>query len=151
MAVLFECHCSSHTRKPSIFNRLSVAPTSNLTKRRHSRKKWSFFDVQYPEVTSNMVGQNNTPSMSWEKQLDISSEKSNVETSLDLKEILIKPEGFYNGLKSGLVNSPGWLQCLGYGDWSKRWAPCYRIILIIQLLYREEGLCIYGRNSRRGG
>jgi len=54
MAVLSECCCNSPS-KSSVFNRLSAAAVSNSSKRYRSQKKKPFFDVEYPEVTSNMV------------------------------------------------------------------------------------------------
>ena len=54
-AVLSKCHCSSHTSKLSVFNWLSVTWSSNSVKRHRSRKKISFSDVEYPDVSSNMV------------------------------------------------------------------------------------------------
>ena len=51
--------------------------------------------MEYPEVTSNLVGPSTTSSKSKGKQLAISSEESGVELSLDLKEILIEPERIY--------------------------------------------------------
>jgi len=39
MAVLSECHCNSHTSKPLIFNRQSVAPISNSAKRCRSVRR----------------------------------------------------------------------------------------------------------------
>jgi len=81
--------------QPVVFNRLSLAPLSKSAKRHHSRKKRSFFDMEYPEITFNMVVSSTTPSKSKEKQLAISSEESGVEPSSGLKEILIEPEGIY--------------------------------------------------------
>jgi len=60
-AVLFECHCSSHGSKQSVFNRLSAVPVSRSAKRRRSRTKRTFFDAENPEVTANMVGPSTTP------------------------------------------------------------------------------------------
>jgi len=54
------------------FNRLSAA---KYAKRRRSRKKKSFSDVEYPEVTSKMVGLCTTPSKSKGKQPIIYSSK----------------------------------------------------------------------------
>jgi len=71
---------------------------SNSAKRRRSWKKKSFSDVEYPEVTANMVGPSLTPSKSKGKQLAVSSEESDVDRSPDLKDILIEPEGVYNTL-----------------------------------------------------
>ena len=95
MAVLSKYHYSSHTNIPSVFNRLSVTLDSNSVKRHHSRKKRSFSDMEYLDVTSNMVGQNTTPNKSKGKQLAISSRESDAELSSALKEILIEPEGIY--------------------------------------------------------
>ena len=88
MIVLSECHCSSHKSKSSLSNRLSAALVSNSAKRHCSRKKKSFSDDEYPEVSFNMLGPTTTPSKSKGKQLAISSEESNLERSSGLKEIL---------------------------------------------------------------
>ena len=79
--------------KPSVFNQLSAAPPSKSAKWRRFHEKRSFFDVGYPEMTSNIVGPSNTPSKSKERQLAISSEEFDIEPSSVLKEILIKPKG----------------------------------------------------------
>ena len=76
-------------------HRLLVAPASNLAKRHYSRKKRTFFDVEYPEVTSNMVGPSIMSIKSKGKQPVVSSDESDNEPSSDLREILIKPEGLY--------------------------------------------------------
>ena len=93
--VLLECHCNSHTSKPSVFNRLLAAPVSNSAKRRRSLKKKSFSDVEYPEVTLNMVGQCTTPSKYKGKQPVICSTESDDEPSSGLKKILSESEGVY--------------------------------------------------------
>jgi len=72
-----------------------MTPSSNSVKRHHSHKKRSFSNVEYPDVTSNIVGLGTTPSKSKWKHLDISSGEFGVELSSDLKEILIAPEGIY--------------------------------------------------------
>jgi len=95
MTILSECHCSSHTSKSSFLNWLSVTPPSNSTKRYRSHKKRSFSDVEYSEMSFNMVGPSTTPSKSKGKQLAINSEESDVEPSSGLKEILIESEGIY--------------------------------------------------------
>ena len=81
--------------KPSVFSLLSKVSNSNSTKRQQSRKKKSFSDAEYPEVTSNMVGPSITPSKSKEKQLALSSKESDIEHSSSLKEISIEPEEIY--------------------------------------------------------
>ena len=93
--------------KPSIFKRLSVTLPSNLVKRCRARKKRSFSDVEYPEVTFNIVGPSTTLSKSKGKQLAINFEESNVELSSDLKEILIEPEGIYQytQIRTGIIDS----------------------------------------------
>jgi len=58
---LSDCHCGCQITKPSVFSWLSKASNSNSVKRRRSRKK-SFSDIEYPEVTSNMVSPSTTPS-----------------------------------------------------------------------------------------
>jgi len=82
--VLFECHCSSHVSKQSVFNQLSAMPTSRSGKRRRSRTKRTFSDMKYPKVTTNMVGPSTTPNMTQEKQPIVSSDESDT-----------KPEGVY--------------------------------------------------------
>ena len=79
--------------KPSIFSGLSTALES--AKRRRSRKKKSFSDIKYPEVTANMVGLRFTLNKSKGKQLAVSSEELDVDRSPGLKDILIEPEGVY--------------------------------------------------------
>jgi len=81
--------------KPSVFSLLSKASNSNSAKRGQSRKKKSFSDPEYPEVTSNMIGPSTTPSKSKGKQLAFSSAKLDTERSSGLKEVLIKPKGIY--------------------------------------------------------
>jgi len=93
--ILFECHCNSHTSKSSVFNWLSAAPVSNSAKRCRSRKKKSFSNVEYPEVTSNMVGPCTTPSKPKGKQSVVCSGESDDEPSSSLKEILRESEGVY--------------------------------------------------------
>jgi len=61
IAVLSECHCSFHASKQSVFNWLSAAPVSRSAKRRRSQRKRAFSDMEYPEVTANMVGPSTTP------------------------------------------------------------------------------------------
>ena len=51
--------------------------------------------MEYPVVTSNMMGLSATPGNSKGKQLALSSEESDVECFSGLKELLIKPEGIY--------------------------------------------------------
>ena len=53
-AVLFNCHCDFQTNEPLIFSLLTAI--SDSAKRRRSRKKKSFSDVEYLEETDNMVG-----------------------------------------------------------------------------------------------
>ena len=101
--VFLETNHNSHTSKLSVFNRLSVIPISNSAIRRRSRKKKFFSDVEYTEITSNMMGLCNTPSKFKEKQPVICSGESNDELSLGLKEILSESEGVYRTLASKLV------------------------------------------------
>jgi len=54
-----------------------------------------FSDVEYSEVTSNMVRPNTMPDTSKGKQLPIDSKKSNAERSPGLKDILVGPEEIY--------------------------------------------------------
>ena len=103
MAVLSQCHCNSHTSKPLVFVRLSATPVSNSAKRRRSRKKKSFSDAEYPEVTSNMVGLCITLSKPKGKNPVVCSGESNNESSSGLKEILNKSEGGTSTLVSTLV------------------------------------------------
>jgi len=70
-------------------------PPSNSAKRRHSCKKKSFFEVEYPEVTFNMVGSSTTPRKPKGKQPAINFEDFDAKCSSGLKEVLIKPEGIY--------------------------------------------------------
>ena len=58
-------------------------------------KEKLFSDVEYPEVTANIVGSSSTPSKSKGKQPVVSSEESDVDQSPYLKDILIEPEGIY--------------------------------------------------------
>ena len=51
--------------------------------------KETFSDVEYPEVTANMVGSSTTPSRTKEKQPIVSSDKSDIE-----------PEGVYQHIRS---------------------------------------------------
>ena len=93
--VLVECHLGPYTSKPSVFNQLSATPASYLAKRCRSRKKKSFSDVEYPEVTSSMVGLSTTPIKLKAKQLALSSGEPGTECSSGLKEKLIEHEGIY--------------------------------------------------------
>ena len=93
MAVL--SHYNSYTSKPSVFNRLLAAPVSNSAKGHHSCKKKSFSDVEYPEITSNMVGPCTIPSKSKGKQSVVCSGESDDEPSSSLKEILSESEEMY--------------------------------------------------------
>ena len=68
---------------------------SESTKRWRSQKKRSFPDIKYPEVTASMMGSSSTPSKSKGKQLVVSSEESDADRSLGLKDILLEPEGLY--------------------------------------------------------
>ena len=68
---------------------------SESAKRRLSRKKNSLSDVEYPEVTTNMVRLSFTPTKSKGKQLAVSSEESDADQSPGLKDVLIEPEGVY--------------------------------------------------------
>ena len=67
----------------------------NSSKRRRSRKKKSFSDVEYPGETANMVGSCSIPIKFIEKQLAVSSEESDADRSPGLKDVLIEPEGVY--------------------------------------------------------
>ena len=95
MAVLSKCHYNSHMNKSSVFNWLSAVPISNSAKRRLSCKKKSFSDVEYPEVTSNMVGPCTISSKSNGKQSVVCSDESDDESSSGLKEILNGLERVY--------------------------------------------------------
>ena len=61
-SMLSECQCSSHVSKQSVFNWLSSMPVSQSGKRCLSRMTRIFSDVEYPEVTVNIVGPSTTPS-----------------------------------------------------------------------------------------
>ena len=91
--VLSECHCGSHTSKLLVFNQLLAVLTFSSAKRQLTRNKKSFSNVEYLEVTSNMVDPSATSSKSKGKQLALSSEESDIECLPGLKEILIEPEG----------------------------------------------------------
>ena len=51
--------------------------------------------MEYPDITSNMMGPKTTPSKLKGKKLAISSGESDVELSSDFKVILIEPEEIY--------------------------------------------------------
>ena len=74
-------------------NKSSVA--SESAKRRRSQKKKSFSNVEYLEVTLNIVGPNSTPIKSKGKQLVVSLEESDADQSPGLNNVLIKPEEVY--------------------------------------------------------
>ena len=57
--------------------------------------KKSFLDVEYPKVTSNMVGLCTTPSKSKGKQSVVCSGESDDELSFGLKKILSESKGMY--------------------------------------------------------
>jgi len=78
--------------KSSLDDTSSNSFQQNSAKRRRSRKKKSFSDVEYPEVTANMVGSSFTPSKSKRKQLAVSSEESDADRSTGLKDVIVKPE-----------------------------------------------------------
>ena len=78
-AVLSECHYSWHVSKQSVFNRLSTTLLSHLAKKRHSHTRRTFSDVEYPEVTTIMVGPSITPSKIKGKQPIVSFDESNTE------------------------------------------------------------------------
>ena len=69
--------------------------TSNSAKRRRFQKKKSFSNVEYPEVTANMVEPSSTPSKSKGRQLAVSSEESDDDPPPGLKDVLIESEGVY--------------------------------------------------------
>ena len=76
MAIFSECNCSSHTSKQSVFRRLTS--TSQSAKRCRSNRRRAFSDVEYPEVTANMVNRSRG------KQLAVNFNESDTE-----------PEGVY--------------------------------------------------------
>ena len=85
-AVLSDCHCDFQTSKSSVFSWLSAA--SNSAKKRRSRKKKLFSDVEYPEVTANIVGPSFTPSPKGSNL----SEELDADWSPGLKDVLVEPE-----------------------------------------------------------
>ena len=89
--------------KPLVFNQLSAVLVSISLKRHRSRKKKSFSDVEYPEVSSNMVGPGTTQSKSKRNKPVVCSGKSDDEPSSDLKEILSESEGMYQRTRIRLV------------------------------------------------
>jgi len=92
-AVFTYCHCDFQITKASIFRQLLAA--SNSVKRRQCRKKKLFSDIEYPEVTVNMVGSSSTPSKFKGKQLAVSSEETAADRSPGLKDSLVEPKGVY--------------------------------------------------------
>ena len=51
----------------------------HLAKRCHCNRKRTFFDTQYPELTTNMMGQSTKPNMTKGKQLIVSFDDSDTE------------------------------------------------------------------------
>ena len=82
--VLSEYHCNLHVSKQSVFKWLSSMLVSRLAKRHHSRTRRTFYDVEYPEVTANMMGPSTTPSRTKGKQPIVNSDEFDTE-----------PEGVY--------------------------------------------------------
>jgi len=134
MTVLSNCHYGSQMIKSLVFHQLSAATTSNSAKRRRSRKK-SFSDVEFPEVTSNIVGPSTIPSKSKGKQLVLSSEKSDTGRSSGLKELLIEPERIYWRTRIWTrAIAPDRLQLACQRDRGKWWALYHHRVSFIQLL-----------------
>ena len=70
-AMLSECRCSSHTNQQPTFRQST--PTSRSAKRYRSRRRRTFSDTEYPEITANMA------SRSRGKQPLVSSDESDTE------------------------------------------------------------------------
>ena len=145
--VLSECHCSSHTSKQSVFNRLSAAPVSNLAKRRCSRRKRTFSDTdtEYPDVTSNMVGPSTSPSKSKGNQSIVSSDESDDEPS-GLRELLTEPEKVYQHTHTRIgIIAPVNFSALARGIKVREAHSTIAEFICIELLRRERSLCVYDR------
>jgi len=72
-----------------------IHSVSNSAKRCCSHNKKTFFDVKYPEETSDMVSPCTTLSKFEGKQPVVCSSESNNEPSSSLKEILSESEEVY--------------------------------------------------------
>jgi len=112
-AVLSECRCSSLVSKQSVFNRLSSTLVSRSANRRRSRTRRAFSDVEYPEVTTNMVGSSTTPNRTKGKQPIVSPTCRHQAR----RSVPAYPH-------SDWCNSPNGLQCPNLGNWSKRDRLC---------------------------
>jgi len=88
ITVLFECHCNSHTSKPVGIQSVVNCPNHKLSQETPLPQEEVILCVEYPGVTSIMVGPGTTPSKSKGKQLVICSGKSDDESSSGMKEIL---------------------------------------------------------------
>jgi len=74
---------------------LTNTSTTNVAKRQRFRRKKSSSDVEYPEVTSNMVGSTNALKKPGREQSSQSSEESNSERFQRLKGLFEESGGVY--------------------------------------------------------
>jgi len=102
-AVLSNFHRESHEARSSVFTHLHDTSTTSVAKRRRSRRKKSSSDVEYPEVTSNMVGSTGTSVRPEKERPSQGSEESDAEYSPGLKGIIVEPEGVLQHTRTGTI------------------------------------------------